>query len=468
MKKVLVLTVAMALILLSGTTVLADNSQFVKHGVINEDDDYCHINVVTPIFEGFSGAGTVNHIIRDIVIDSIGHARTAGIQLKEFRKKTELVIYYDYSKYDDLLSVQLNTYIYLGGAHGSSEINPITINTATGDVYNFKDLFQDEVKGVGFVEEYILETIKENPEAYFEDYEERVKSKEGDFDYYLNGDNLVVYFGQYDIGPYASGIRYFEINAGDIKDILKDEIYNSIVKGRKKGLITYNTLDINSKNEIKQTDDWISMVPLRDIAESLGYKVDWNKEDGAIVAGGFIKPGIGSYSRQGSEAIEMTPPTIENGVTYVPLDYFTKVLEENVIYAVDSSGEPAIKIFSKEGVENNFDKLIKGFSLPLSGEEAVKMYGEAIKNRNGVFQYGLLSDKLKKEKYNDFEGFFFVTGVSSPWVDSYEITNTGENTYDMDLTYRTSVPGESFIETMKIVVNNVNEYWNIDSIEYIE
>ena len=95
------------------TAVSADNEFIVKHSTINERDEYCNINIASPYFEGFKSSEELNHLIRNIVIDNIGQVRTTGIELKEFNKKTELIIFYDYTKYDNLLSVQLNTYNYL-------------------------------------------------------------------------------------------------------------------------------------------------------------------------------------------------------------------------------------------------------------------------------------------------------------------------------------------------------------------
>lgn len=463
MKKIIILAIIVALLFSLITAVSADNEFIVKHSTINERDEYCNINIASPYFEGFKSSEELNHLIRNIVIDNIGQVRATGIELKEFNKKTELIIFYDYTKYDNLLSVQLSTYNYLGGAHGSSQIIPMNININTGNIYNFKDLFDD--KSISFVENRILDMISKNPEMYFEDYEHTIKDKNGEFNFYFDGNKLVIYFGQYDITPYAAGIRYFELNISDLKGIIKDDIYNSVIEENAKGHIYYNGLDIKSKNELIQNNDCITMVPLRDIAESLGYKVDWNKEDGAIIAGGFIKAGINSYWKAGTEPVQLIAPIVKNGVTYVPSDYFTKVLEENIIISNKNNENLAVKIFEKYGFENNFDKLIKDFYYPGSGDEAVKMYAQAAKNRNGAFQYALLSNKLKKEKYEELKGFSFVTGASSPWIDSYEIVETGENLYKVEFTLITSVPGEILTHSINIKTIEENDYWKIATIE---
>lgn len=209
----------------------------------------------------------------------------------------------------------------------------------------------------------------------------------------------------------------------------------------------------------------VDMVPLRDIAEALGYKVDWNREDGAIITGGFIKEGIDSYWKDGKEPLQMIPPKIINGVTYVPIGYFTDVLEENVSYGKVDNHKLIVRAFSRNGFENNFDRLIKDFYSPLSSEDAAKMYAEAVKTRNGAVQYGLLSDELREVKYSEFSELSFVTGVSSPWVDSYEIEEVSDNTFKIEFTLKTSVPNDLIKETVNITVGEFGPYWKIISME---
>lgn len=348
------------LIISLGSTSFANGGFTVKHSVIKQNEEFCNINVVAPYFQGFNGSEELNRRIRNILIDAIGEVKTNSIELKELEKESILEISYDYSKNGDILCVQLIIYSYLGGAHGNTVVNSFTANTSTGMIYSFKDLFKDKNKGISLVEKLILDTINKDPEMYFKDYEKTIKNKHGDYDFYFNGNNLVVYFGLYEIAPYAGGIRYFEINAADLKGLLKDEVYNSIEKAQKRGSISYNGVDINSKNKILQFTMEVPMVPLRDIAEALGYKVDWNKEDGAIIAGGFIKDGVNSYWKTGKEPIQMIPPKVIDGVTYVPIGYFTDVLEENVSYGNKGDGKLIVRAFSKDGFENNFDRLIYG------------------------------------------------------------------------------------------------------------
>ena len=471
MKRTFIFVMTALLIIATGTPITAaalpdeNNGIKITHSIINEKDDYCDIKVITPYFEDFSEADELNHHIRNKIINAIGEVRSSCIALKEYDRTTELNISYEYTKYENLISMKFITYTYLGGAHGRTIIESITANTKNNMIYPYRDIFINEEEGTDFVKKYVLESIKTEPDGYFENYKKTIEDKSDNFDFYLEGDNLIIYFGQYEISPYAAGIRYFSINAANLKGILKDEIYEVLAVGHKKSNINYNGTDIKSDLKVLKNNNGIDYVPLRIIAETLGYEVGWNKDDGAIIAGGHIKEGSNKYWKEGKDPVELTEPFIVDNVTYVPIDYFANVLEENVSFGYLDNENLTIKIFSKNKAESNFDRLIKGFYFPFSGENAVKMYAEAVKNRNGAIQYALYSDKLKAIKYKDFSSFYFVTGVSSPWVDSYEITKIDDNQFDIEFTYITSVPTDLFKHAVKITVGENNGYWYITSLE---
>jgi len=63
-----------------------------------------------------------------------------------------------------------------------------------------------------------------------------------------------------------------------------------------------------------------------------------------------------------------------------------------------------------------------------------------VKSRNGAIQYSLLTDKLKVEQYNFFKDLNFVTGTSSPWIDSYGISKIEDGKYKIVFNWKTSAP----------------------------
>lgn len=57
----------------------------------------------------------------------------------------------------------------------------------------------------------IMTQIKENPENYFDNYCELVLENFNLDNYYVTPQYVVIYFQQYDIAPYSSGIPTFNI-----------------------------------------------------------------------------------------------------------------------------------------------------------------------------------------------------------------------------------------------------------------
>lgn len=125
---------------------------------------------------------------------------------------------------DGVISILLNYYKYSGGAHGIYEDFSYNIDTKQEKFLDFNDLFKKNSNYKEIIEEEIRKNIKklekENPENIgiydFKGLKENQK-------FYIEDDNLVLYFDLYEIAPYPAGIPSFKINISKIKDVLKDE-----------------------------------------------------------------------------------------------------------------------------------------------------------------------------------------------------------------------------------------------------
>lgn len=424
----------------------AEDNFSVSHTIVQSEDDVKSIDAVLPIFEGFNGADEINEEVLNIALGAIGEANAFAKSMLPIKKEllekgevaasivVDLDMTYDYVKLGDILSTQLDIYSYYGGAHGTSQVISITANTSTGEIYEFKDLFKEGSDYNTVITDLILEEIDRTSEWYFPDYKETIIGKEGNYEFYIDGDKLVIYFGLYDIAPYAAGIRHFIIDSEDIKDILIEEVYNSIREGKERGHINYNGKDIDSDEGVIQDNNTI-LLPLRSIAEALGYDVDWNKNDGAIVDG---KP------------VFVESLVIIEDTTYVPLSYFRDSLGERVSLGVKGNDKLIARVYSNEVEENYLYTKISEFEKSETSLDAIKMYAEAVKMRDGIAQYGLMEDQLRHEKYNEFKEMGFVTGTSSPWVDNYEIKQLEEDLYQIIFTYKTSVPTDFFTSEINV------------------
>jgi len=131
---------------------------------------------------------------------------------------------------DNILSILVNYYKYAGGAHGYYEDIAYNIDTSTGKFLKLKDLFKEDTDYKNVINEEIRRQIEElikldeqNKGIYeFKSISENQK-------FYIQDDNLVIYFDLYEIAPYAAGIPKFIINIDKIDHILKSE-YNKVFK----------------------------------------------------------------------------------------------------------------------------------------------------------------------------------------------------------------------------------------------
>lgn len=103
-------------------------------------------------------------------------------------------------------------------------------------------------------------------------------------------------------------------------------------------------------------------------------------------------------------------------------------------------------------------------------QAAIQVWVEGMKSRNGAMQYSVMDEKLKKVYMKQLEQYnpYWVTGVSSPWIDSYKITNqkqAGNEQYLFQLSLSTAT-STGFAGTYKaqVVVNCNDGFWQITKI----
>jgi len=88
-------------------------------------------------------------------------------------------------------------------------------------------------------------------------------------------------------------------------------------------------------------------------------------------------------------------------------------------------------------------ELLEDALAPRTPDLAAYSWAEAIKSRNGAWQYAIMDDKLRAEYLQQFEESNWVTGFSSPWVEKYRVTREsvdeqGNVTFKVDFDWYTS------------------------------
>lgn len=110
-----------------------------------------------------------------------------------------------------LLSVPITFYTYTGGAHGNTIKESYNFNLENGDRLTLKDIFLNNSNYKDTLKQFIKTSIEENPDIYFDYATDVVDNLDDSIPFYLTDNSLVIYYGSYDIAPYSSGIREFEI-----------------------------------------------------------------------------------------------------------------------------------------------------------------------------------------------------------------------------------------------------------------
>ena len=102
--------------------------------------------------------------------------------------------------------------------------------------------------------------------------------------------------------------------------------------------------------------------------------------------------------------------------------------------------------------------------------EAALVWAEGVKNRNAAMQYAVMTQALKEKYAAALETTYpnWVTGTSSPWVDSYliERLNVGDDTTRFRVTFFTAT-SEGPYKNLKAVLDAAKngDFWQIKSVE---
>lgn len=114
-----------------------------------------------------------------------------------------------------LLSLYTDQYVYSGGAHGNTLRSSATWELTQGGLRTLDSFYESGFDYQSLVLETILKQARENlaqePYIYFEEYQDSIKGCFNPQSFYLTPDGLVIYYQQYEIAPYSTGIVEFTI-----------------------------------------------------------------------------------------------------------------------------------------------------------------------------------------------------------------------------------------------------------------
>jgi hypothetical protein len=114
---------------------------------------------------------------------------------------------------DCAFSYFYDNYTFTGGAHGITVRKSKTYNVKKARETNSWDFFSSAKKGQKIVLEEILlqaeQNLEQNPGIYFDNYKMLIRKNFSTENFFLTPEGIVIYFNQYDIAPYSTGIVEF-------------------------------------------------------------------------------------------------------------------------------------------------------------------------------------------------------------------------------------------------------------------
>lgn len=193
---------------------------------IEEITDKYEVKVKYPMLQGGEKEviDKINKVIADYTLDWINDIKLLGEEYsKEYKKsgnempKMEAYSLFESFHTDELISLPVTYYQYTGGAHGLTTKVAYNYNLKTGKILKLKDLFKEGFDYKRIIDKKVREDIEKEKDIYFENGA-LFKGISENQAYYLNRDSIIVYFQQYEIAPYSSGIREFKIPYEELKE----------------------------------------------------------------------------------------------------------------------------------------------------------------------------------------------------------------------------------------------------------
>jgi len=214
---------------------LENNSADISFKEINREFIYNDLVMISlkitypeiKLADNFRAQNRINASITSEVYDFFGYtASTLYFEaIREYKnaiqnnfpfRTYEAVLNYEITYNEDCyLSVYSDQYVFTGGAHGNTIRSSNTWSLKTGRKIPLSSWFIKDKDYKRLLLDQILKqagmNINQNPGIYFEDYRSLIVKYFNPKSYYLTSSGIAVYYQQYEIAPYSTGIVVFNI-----------------------------------------------------------------------------------------------------------------------------------------------------------------------------------------------------------------------------------------------------------------
>ena len=275
------------------------------------------INGQIPVVSGLSN-GVFQRRLNDSIM-SIFNTRRIAAQRESARGITFAFDWVSavYGDYQDMISIRMT--VSSATASGREEVYTFNFDPYENRMLNLTDILGPNA--VPLANRFILETIRQNPESYNLGF----RGISEDHAFSVEDGICTIWFDKYAIAPGHRGVRSFDIVLDDVRHVVLQADEYTIARH------PYN----------------LKMIPLRDVAQRLGYTIDpptrWDDRARTVTIvknGGFrttITIGQNRYMTAARTWRELeAAPELEAGRTFVPISFFEIIL--GAFYTVDHEG----------------------------------------------------------------------------------------------------------------------------------
>lgn len=226
----------------------AEYFYFTKYSntVTNEDGQtLLYENRCTPSFTSGDAQRSewVGSILSDIERDYMTDSTNLYAYARDYVDEYGTDLFYSHSNYQQLgvarhdeavVSVIVVSSLYSGGSHPNSVQVAYNLDIANQRILTLEDVIVDEASALALAK-LVRESVDskfaaiDGGNGLFEDYGETINNSMlyGNMTpyWYLNDTGLVVFYNQYELGPYAAGIIKVELPYESLDGILQEEYF---------------------------------------------------------------------------------------------------------------------------------------------------------------------------------------------------------------------------------------------------
>ncbi len=204
----------------------------ISSRIIKESSDAMVVDMQVPTINGGLPSGVKSVLNERWLKDAQDFKSSVASGLAEYLEESrtyggEKNPFGSYSSYEigsmapGILSMYVDYYQYMGGAHGLTDRKAYNIDLSNGSDLALGDLFISGFDYRSIINQFIEDKISISSEFYFEGAFSGIKD---DQEFYIKDDQLVIYFQQYEIAAYAAGIPEFSVPMSYLSDGIKPGI----------------------------------------------------------------------------------------------------------------------------------------------------------------------------------------------------------------------------------------------------